>query len=253
MAFDLSSISSERANKGLRMVICGSNKVGKSTFAAGAPSPVFIPTEDGLSGLPNLPAFPLATDLSDHVYAAIGTLANESHPYQTAVFDSVDWMEPLVWNKTCRDHGWKSIEQPGYGKGYVEAAREWRQFLDGCDALITKGINVILICHDQIKRIDLPTQDGYDAHVLKLHNRAAGLVLEWADVCGFASHRIATRKSDAGFGNTKTKAIGTGERILRLESAPAHCAGNRFGLQDCPLTWADFSAALSAATTAKEA
>lgn len=250
MAYAMTDISKTRPlTIALRALFYGTMKVGKTTLGANAPSPIFIPTEDGLAGLPNVPAFPVATDLTEHVYSAMGLLANESHDYKTVVIDSLDWLEPLVWAKVCNDNGWKSIEQPGYGKGYVEAAREWRHFLDGCDALARKGMNVLLICHDQIKRVDLPTSDGYDAHVLKLHNRAAGLVQEWADVVGFCTHRVTTRKSDAGFGNSKTKAVGTGERILRLEANPAHCAGNRFGLQDTALSWADFSAALTAATT----
>ena len=252
MARSLSDISTTRTNSGLRAAVYGPNKVGKSSFAAGAPNPIFIPTEDGLAGLNDVPAFPLATDLREHVYASIGLLANESHDYKTVVIDSLDWMEPLVWEHVCRENKWQSIESPGYGKGYVEAAREYRQFLDGTNALIAKGMNVVLICHDAIKRIDPPEGDGYDCHVLKLHQRAAGLTLEWADVVGFASHRIATRKSETGFGNSKTKAISTGERILKVESAPAHCGGNRFGLKDCPLEWGALTAALAAPTTKEE-
>jgi len=83
MARTLDDISTQRSNNGLRIVIYGPNKVGKSTFGAGAPAPVFLQTEDGLSGLQGVPAFPVATDLAEHVYSAIGVLANESHQYKT--------------------------------------------------------------------------------------------------------------------------------------------------------------------------
>ena len=52
---------------------------------------------------------------------AIGALYTEDHAFRTVVVDSLDWLEPLVWEHTARTNGWKNIEQPGYGKGYVAA------------------------------------------------------------------------------------------------------------------------------------
>jgi hypothetical protein len=67
---------------------------------------------------------------------------------------------------------------------------------------------------------------------------------------GFAAHRIAIKKTDAGFGNKETKALKTGERMLYLEAHPAYPSGNRFGLEDCPLSWDAFSEQLSARLSA---
>jgi hypothetical protein len=108
-------------------------------------------------------------------------------------------------------------------------------------------MGIILIAHDKIKRIEDPLTDGFDSHVLKLHDRAGALVQEWADVIGYAGYRIFTNKTDAGFGNKETKATTTGERILHVEPHPAHCGGNRFGLQNMPLDWTAFQAALTKA------
>jgi hypothetical protein len=108
-------------------------------------------------------------------------------------------------------------------------------------------MGIILIAHDKIKRIEDPLTEGYDSHVLKLHDRAAALVSEWADVVGYAGYRIFTSKTDAGFGNKETKATTTGERILHVEPHPAHCGGNRFGLSNMPLDWVAFQDALTVA------
>ena len=52
MAISLSSISRTTRNSlPPRVVIHGSQKVGKSTFAAGAYNPIFLPLEDGLSAV----------------------------------------------------------------------------------------------------------------------------------------------------------------------------------------------------------
>ena len=246
MAFDLKSISKTKRVRAPKIVLVGQGKIGKTTFAAMSPNAIGILTEDGADAV-NANAFPLASSLQD-VYAAIDTLINQDHEFQTLFLDSLDWLEPLVQDYVCKANNWKNIEAPGFGKGYVAAAEEWRNLLSGLEVLrAQKSMGIILIAHDKIKRIEDPLTEGYDSHVLKLHDRAAGLVLEWADVVGYAGYRIFTSKTDAGFGNKETKATTTGERILHVEPHPAHCGGNRFGLSNMPLDWAAFQDALTAA------
>ena len=248
MAFDLSSISRTKRVRAPKVVICGPGKIGKTTFAAMAPKAIGILTEDGADAV-DVQAFPLAQSLTD-VYEAIGTLLNEEHDFQSVFVDSLDWMEPLVQQHVCKKNGWPNIEAQGFGKGYTAAADEWRTLLNGFEALRAKrGMGIILIAHDKIKRVDDPLTEGYDSHVLKLHDRASALVSEWADVIGYAGYRIFTTQKDAGFGNKETKATTTGERILHVEPHPAHCGGNRFGLTNMPLNWHEFQAALTAATS----
>jgi hypothetical protein len=244
MAIDLKSISRTRRAEAPKILLVGEPKIGKSTLAASAPAAIGIITEDGLAGVDAV-AFPLAQRLED-VYEAIGVLLNDEHEYRTVFVDSLDWLEPMVNDYVCRQNKWDSIESPGYGKGYVAAATEWRNLLDGLEALRQqRGMGVILIGHVQQKRIESPTHEGYDAWVLKLHARAAALVSEWADIVGFAAHRIAIKKTDAGFGNKEAKAIKTGQRVLHLEAHPAYPSGTRFGLTDCELSWSALAAQLT--------
>lgn len=245
MAFDISSISKTRRVRAPKVVIAGANKIGKSTFASSAPSAVGILTEQGMDAIDSH-AFPVATSLSD-VYGAIGTLINEPHDFHTVYLDSLDWLEPLLHAHVCKSHGWANVESPGYGRGYIAAADEWRVLLTGLDALrAQRNMGVILIAHDKIKRIEDPLTEGYDSHVLKLHDRASALVLEWADVIGYAGYRTFVTKVESGFGQKETKATTTGERLLYVEAHPAHCGGNRFGLKNMSLDWAAFAAALAA-------
>lgn len=246
MAINLASISRTRRVRAPKIVLCGAGKIGKSTFAASAPHSVGILTEQGMDAIDSV-AFPVATSLTD-VYDAIRTLIDDQHHFQSVYVDSLDWLEPLLHAHVCAANGWATIEAPGYGKGYIAAGEEWRNLLAGLDALREeRGMGVILIAHDKIKRIEDPLTEGYDSHVLKLHDRASAMVSEWADVIGYAGYRIFTTKTDAGFGAKETKASTTGERVLHVEAHPAHCGGNRFGLQNMPLSWDAFAAALAAA------
>ncbi len=248
MAFNLASISKTRRLRAPKVVIAGPGKIGKTTFAASAPNAVGILTEDGADAV-DASAFPLASSLQQ-VYQAIGTLLKEEHDFNTVFMDSLDWLEPLVQAHVCEQNKWASIEAPGYGKGYLAAADEWRTLLNGLEELRQRrNMAVILIAHDKIKRFESPLHDGYDQYVLKLHDRAAALVQEWADVIGWANYRVVTTQTDAGYGNKETKARTTGDRILHVEPHPAHMGGNRFGLKNMPLSWEAFAAALAASQT----
>jgi len=245
MAFNLQSIQRTKRMRAPKIVIAGPGKIGKTTFAASAPNAVGILTEDGADAV-DTAAFPLAQSL-DEVYSAIGTLLNEVHPYESVFLDSLDWLEPLLHQHVCAANKWANIEAPGYGKGYIAAAEEWRTLLSGLEALRQqKNMAVILIAHDKIKRFESPMHDGYDQYTIKLHDRASALVQEWADVIGWANYQVVTTESDAKFGAKETKARTTGKRILHVEPHPAHMGGNRFGLKNMPLDWESFAAALAA-------
>ena len=136
--FDLKSISKTRRVRSPKIVIVGQGKIGKTTFAAMAPNAIGILTEDGADAV-DANAFPLASSLAE-VYTAIDTLINQDHEFQTLFIDSLDWLEPLVQDHVCKANNWKNIEQPGFGKGYIAAAEEWRNLLSGLEVLrSTKG------------------------------------------------------------------------------------------------------------------
>lgn len=245
MAISLASLMTSTIIKPPRMILYGTAGVGKTTFAASAPKPVVIMTEDGLGSI-NVPHFPLAKTWDD-VMGAFQALYTEEHEFETAIIDSLDWLEPMVWTEACRRNNWKSIEDPGYGKGYVAAADIWREYFDGLNALRDdKGMAIIQIAHHDIKRFDSPETEPYDRFVIKLHKRAAELAQEHADMILFANWRVSTVKTEAGFGQKVTRGQGRGERILYTEERPAYVAKNRHGLPpELPLDWAAFSAAMS--------
>jgi hypothetical protein len=226
--FDLGSIRMNHAERPPRIIVYGEHKIGKSTFATSAPNPIVLRTEDGLAAI-RVPAFPLAKTYGD-VIAAIETLHRGNHPFQTAIVDTLDWLEPLVWAHTALLENKNNIEDIGYGKGYIMADEHWRVILDGLDALNANGMTVICLAHAEIKRFDAPDTEAYDRYQIKLHKRAAAMVQEWADVIGFAHHEVMTVSDDAGFNKTKTRGISAGNRILSVEERPAYYAGNRYSL-----------------------
>ncbi len=218
MAISLASLKSTTSLSPPRILAHGVAGIGKSTFASQADRPVFLQTEDGLGNI-KVAHFPLARSFDD-VMGALAALYSEPHDYKTVVVDSVDWLEPLLWARVCKDNGWGSIEEPGYGKGYIAAIDLWRQYLDGLNALRDeRGMTVIQIAHTDIKRFDSPEHEPYDRYVIKLHARASALLQEHSDVVLFANYRISTVKSDVGFNKKVTRALGSGERVLHRRAS----------------------------------
>jgi hypothetical protein len=230
----------------------GTQGVGKSSWANSAPSPVFIPTEEGLDAIDVNSAFDIARSLQD-VLEALGALIYEDHDFKTVVIDTADWLETLIHKQVSAQNSIDSIEKIPYGKGYKFAVDEWRKILEGLDLLRNeKGMITIILAHVKIKRFEDPTADAYDRYILDLHDSASSVLIEWCDVLGFANHSIATKTTDAGFNKKIIRGIGTGERVLYLEERPGFLAKNRYGLPPSITFpkidgWKAFDAAMMAA------
>ena len=247
MAISLKSLRKTGVARPPRIVVYGTHGIGKSSFAAQAPNPVFIQTEEGLDAI-NVTAFPVCESFDD-IMEAIGSLASEDHEFNSVVLDSADWAEQLVHRRVAKDNNVATIDAIGYGRGYKAAADYWKQILEGFDHLRnTKNMQVILLAHTQVKRFDDPLADPYDRYQLDLHHGSASLISEWCDILMFANQQYSTVKSDVGFNQKVTRAIGTGNRVLYTQERPGWQAKSRWPLPDTlPLDYTKFAESLGTA------
>ena len=237
MAITLSCIQMEHKILPPRIVLYGVAGVGKTTLATTSPSPIFILTEGGL-GTIQAPAFPVAEKFID-VIEAMESLLNEEHNFKTLVIDSLDWLEPLVWDEVARTEGVSSIDEIGYGKGYKTAKKVWRYYLSLVDRLrIERDMAILQVAHSAIKRFDSPEHDPYDRYDVKLHASAGDLIQEHCDMILFAKYRTATTNAEVGFNSKVTRAVGSGERLLCCQERPGFLAKNRYGMPaEIPMAW----------------
>ena len=212
-----------------RILLMGVEGVGKSTAGSQMEAPIFLCSEDGLVG----PQFASTPHFSapdwEKALGFLDYLLDNPHPYKSIVVDTVDWLEPKLYHFVCQRDGEKSIESYGYGKGYTEAAAEFRKFVRRLDALNRKGMAVLVLAHTVVKPYNNPTGENYDRYEPKADKKVAGIVKEWADAVLFAQFQTFAVKAK---GASKAKGVGGQERIVHTQHSAGWDAKNRYGLPD---------------------
>ena len=205
--------------------IYGIRGIGKSTFGADAPNPIFIDTTHSTEHL-HVARYPdpdggwtWASFLD-----AFDDLTDNPHGFQTLVVEDVGHIETLIWREVVaedppdRKTGYraKNIEEVGGGfhKGYAVALGRWRDLTARIDRLRTKRrMHVILLGHSAIRNAKNPAGEDYDAHMPQIHRDAAGVLCADLDVVGFASFTDSTVLKSGG---RKSRGA-TGDRVIRLK------------------------------------
>lgn len=225
----LGNLITGRQQKPLRLVVYGVEGVGKSSFAAASPAPIFLNAEDGTAHL-DVARFPQPDNFGE-MLEAIGTLYTEQHAFETLVLDSADWAEQIVRDYVCEINKVSSIESMGYGKGFVIAGEQYRKLLQGFDALYAKGMNIIIIAHAQVKPHNDPMlESSYDRFLMKLERRNEAMLKEWCDCLLFANFDTSlVKKEEIG---EKAKGKSFGKRLLYTNRSAAYDAKNRYNLPE---------------------
>ncbi len=223
-------IISGKIIKPQKVVIYGPEGIGKSTFAAQFPKPLFIDTEGSTSHL-EVDRLPRPTSWQ-MLKQYIKDLKGDTMGYHTLVIDTADWAERLCEEAVCQSNGKVGIEDFGYGKGYTYVKEEFGRLLDSLSDLIDAGMNVVLTAHSIIRKFELPEETGaYDRYELKLGqkagNQCAALAKEWADMVLFVNYKeiVITTKDNK-------KKVSGGKRVMYTAHNPCWDAKNRHGLAE---------------------
>ena len=207
-----------------RCVVYGTEGIGKSTLAAAFPSPVVLDTEEGTH---HLDVARVAIGSWDELRAAVAEIGTSRGEFRTVVIDSADWAERLAIDGICKTERKKSIEDFGFGKGYVHVAEWFGKLLASCDGLVGMGFNVVFVAHSTVKRTSPPDlTDGFDRWELKLSKQVSPLLKEWCDALLFVNYETRTVEGTDG----RTKALGGRKRVIHTERSAAFDAKNRYGL-----------------------
>ena len=216
--------------KATKAVLYGPEGIGKTSFAAKAPNPLFIDTEGSTTRL-NVRRLPAPQSFA-MVMEQIQWVLYNPQVCGTLVLDTADWAQRLCTDAVCARLKVGGIEDLNYGKGFVYVYEDFGRMLNLLDQVIDRGINVIITAHAAMRKFEQPDEMGsYDRWELKLNNSQkcsiAGMVKEWADMVLFANYETIVVKNE----NKKGKAQG-GQRVMYTAHHPCWDAKNRFDLPE---------------------
>ncbi len=228
-------ITSGRIATAIKTVIYGPEGIGKSTFAAQFPDPVFIDTEGSTvhMDVKRLPRPDLWVELLNEVEY----VRQNPGCCKTLVLDTADWAETLCSEYVCARDQKTGIEDYGYGKGYRFLFEEFGRLLNALEQVRESGVNIVICCHATMRKFEQPDELGaYDRWSLKLTDSPkasiAGAVKEWADMVLFANYKtIVVNVDGKGAAKGKNKVQG-GKRVMYTAHHSCWDAKNRFGLPE---------------------
>ncbi len=238
------NITSGRLARPVKAVLYGVEGIGKTTFAAKFPKPLFIDLDTGSARM-DVDRISNMASWQELMDALLEISMMENSPYSTVVIDTVDMAAELCKKYVCQRAKKDTLEDFGFGRGYPILAQEFSKLISWATVLIDKGYNVVFIGHAMQRIITKPDDTGsYDHWEMKLpgkgNNSLGALVKEWADLLLFADYRITiVQKDDSGRGKA---AKNSGERRMRANHSPFADAKNRFGLaDDLPFEYAEIA------------
>ena len=208
-----------------RLVIFGEPKVGKTSFAAKAPSPLLIQTEDGAAGLriPKIPKTPCKD--WEELIEALSQVRSQEHGLKTLIIDTLDKAEHLAQKQVLRKvFDRKKDKYMAFYKGPIMAGEMISEVLYYLDCIRSeKGMNIILIAHDGLQQGANALGEDFKKWAPSLSKYAWNRVRDWADQIGHAQSQFAVIDG-------KAKELGK-DRWLHFRGSPGRDAGCRVGYE----------------------
>lgn len=219
-------ISNGRIARAQKVVLYGSEGIGKSTLAAMFPNPLFIDTEGGTAHMD------VRRIAKPGTWVELMDILNEVSMTPdicgSLVIDTADWAEQLAVSHVCAKYKKAGLEDFGYGKGHTYLAEEFTPFFRALDRIIAAGIHVVITAHAKMRKFEQPDEMGaYDRWEMKLSKQVAPLFKEWCDMLLFLNYQTYVVTTE----NKSTKAQG-GKRVIYTSHHPCWDAKNRHGLPE---------------------
>ena len=246
------NITRGKKQEAQKIVLYGPEGIGKSTFAAQFPEPLFIDTEGSTSNMDVARLDPPGSFTM--LLEEIRYVRQHPEACRTLVIDSADWAEQLCITEFCAKKQIAGIEDLGYGKGYVYVSEDFGRMLNLLEEVKKQGINIVITAHAQMRKFEQPDEMGaYDRWELKLQKKNAPMLKEWADMVLFANYKtIVVNVDNQGAAKGKNKAQG-GKRVMYTEHHPCWDAKNRHGLPaELSFTYASIAHCIPVAAAGNE-
>jgi len=230
MAIDLKKLTTGPGDDGPVILIMGRAGRGKTSLAAAFPRAVVLSFEKAAPVGVTAPVTPRITD-----FATAKEWLNEvaiSDQFDTIVLDGLEVLEGLITADVCREHNWQSIEQPGYGKGYVTVAEAFRKFMNGLRSVAENNKKaVVLVGHAVVGTFTDPLAGSHSTLDLSMDKRCRQIAYDLSDAILVLDFSYNLTSTDTRNPNAPKRAQSTGTVIAYTGGSPASPAKNRYGME----------------------
>ena len=215
---------------------------GKTSFAAQMQDAVFMltPREDGLiklianCQLRETAHFGEVAATWEDVKLGVQSLSLNQHPYRTFVLDVLNGAADLcVKSVTDAKFGGDTVEYNSWARGRAPTLEEWNKFIGYLTNLRDKGMQIMLLCHADVKEFKNPEGENYDKYTPRIPDFMWKPLQEWADMILFGQLETFVKNSKKERNpQGKGKVLNTGaqNRLLYTQRTPVADAKNRHGL-----------------------
>jgi len=232
-------------------VVTGATAVGKTHFACQSDDPIMLDLEHGaeIHNHQKIPLYGKDVSFDDCVESLRLIYANHKKMgVKTVIVDSFDWVQKLIHKQVCSKKNVETIDELKWGAGYQLSASLAQDFINGLDSLRQLGLEIIIICHTQIVKVDEPIHDLYEVYDLKLDRLIRNTLKEWATIICFCEFDQKTELKGERFGKKVYKAISTGNRIMHTIPQAGFVAKSRIPIPSpLPLDWKVFQSEIDKA------
>lgn len=239
---DLFTVQKGKKKEPFNVILFGVPGIGKSSWAAQAPTPIFLGGEETFEL--DISRLPKPKTYDDFISQVDWVLSNgQKNDFKTLVVDTLDSIEAMLHQKILDScpKGSKSMiaAHGGYGKAYEIAANEFHSLKEKFKLIRDGGMNLVFLAHSKkAQATDTILGMQYDTYELNLHQKAQSVFVDWVSCVLFANYIV---HQQSGTNTDRIFATGEGERVLLTEKRPGHLGKNRFSLPyEMPLDFKAF-------------
>lgn len=216
MAIDLKNLKPtkiSRSLKGKYILIYGSPKTGKSSFASKLPRALFLAFENGTNALDNIMAQPILK------WTEVKTVLRQLRDpevrdkFDTIVVDTAAIAYMLCEQYICAQNGVQNISEIPWGGGYKQVEQEFQEVWREMSIM---GLGIIFIAHEKNRVTNMRDENGetISAVAPDLPSKCYSIINSMVDIIGYLSVQM--------------NADGSNTRYLYTRSTPTIFAGSRY-------------------------